>query len=58
MARIPSPIVVWARRKVHSIIKELVADLRRQAEQQDDLYARQDLNRLADQVERVVFNDE
>ena len=58
MARKQSPIVALARRRVHSIIRVEIDKLRRQAEQQEDLYTRQDLNTLADQVERAVFGDE
>ena len=56
-SRKESPVVSLARRKVHKIIREQVAELRRQAERETDLYAVQDLKRLADEVERAVFGD-
>lgn len=56
-SRKESPVVSLARRKVHKIIQEQVAELRRQAEQETDLYAVQDLKRLADEVEKAVFGD-
>lgn len=56
-SRKESPIVSLARRRVHKIIRGQVAELRRQAEQETDLYAVQDLKRLADEVEKAVFGD-
>ena len=54
-----SIVVIQARRQVHKIIRQLIADLRQQASEiEDDLYARQDLNSLADQVEKAVFGDD
>lgn len=54
-----SIVVVQARRQVHKIIRQLIADIRQQASEiEDDLYARQDLNSLADQVEKAVFGDD
>ncbi|MGN0663937.1 MAG: hypothetical protein ACI4L5_02570 [Negativibacillus sp.] len=54
-----SIVVIQARRKVHKIIRQLIADIRQQeSEIEDDLYARQDLNSLADQVEKAVFGDD
>lgn len=54
-----SIVVIQARRQVHKIIRQLIADIRRQASEiEDDLYARQDLNSLADQVEKAVFGDD
>lgn len=56
MARLPSPIVAQARRKVLNIIRNLVEELREQALDTDDPYAHQDLLALADLIERVVFD--
>lgn len=54
-----SIVVIQARRQVHKIIRQLIADIRRQASEiEDDLYTRQDLNSLADQVEKAVFGDD
>lgn len=54
-----SIVVIQARRQVHKIIRQLIADIRQQASEiEDDLYARQDLNSLADQVEKAVFGDD
>lgn len=58
MARIPAPIVAQERRKVHKSIREEIDRVRHLAEQQEDLYTRMDLNRLAEQLERAVFADE
>lgn len=54
-----SIVVIQARSQVHKIIRQLIADIRQQASEiEDDLYARQDLNSLADQVEKAVFGDD
>lgn len=54
-----SIVVIQARRQVHKIIRQLIANIRQQASEiEDDLYARQDLNSLADQVEKAVFGDD
>lgn len=54
-----SIVVIQARRQVHKIIRQLIADIRQQASEiEDDLYARQDLNSMADQVEKAVFGDD
>ena len=54
-----SIVVIQARRQVHKIMRQLIADIRQQASEiEDDLYARQDLNSLADQVEKAVFGDD
>lgn len=54
-----SIVVIQARRQVHKIIRQQIADIRRQASEiEDDLYAQQDLNSLADQVEKAVFGDD
>ena len=58
-SRRESIVVIQARRQVHKIIRQLIADIRRQASEiEDDLYTRQDLNSLADQVEKAVFGDD
>ena len=56
-SRKESPIVSFARRKVHRIIKEEIEKPCQQAEQENDLYAVQDLKRIADEVEKAVFGD-
>lgn len=56
-SRKESPIVAFARRKIHKIIREQIAQHIQQAEQESDLYAVQDLKRLADEVEKAVFGD-
>lgn len=58
-SRRESIVVIQARRQVHKIIRQQIADIRRQASEiEDDLYARQDLNSLADQIEKAVFGDD
>lgn len=51
--RKPTVKVVEARREVQLLIKEF----RQQAELESNLYTVQDLKRLADDLERVVFGD-
>ena len=54
-----SIIVTQTRMQVHKNICQQIAEIRRQASEiEDDLYARQDLNSMADQVEKAVFGDD
>lgn len=58
MRRKESMIVVQARRKICRVMQDLIADLRHQAEEQEDLFARQDMLREAERLEGLLFGDE